>query len=68
MSFYYLKTGDIIKAGDQVDACNDGWRDEPKWEEVKRCIGEPAPNPIYPSHRTYRRFIKWGRVITHYDK
>jgi hypothetical protein len=49
-----LKKGEIIQAGDEVDACADGWRDDPVWKPA-RCIGEPAPDPSYPSHRVYRR-------------
>ena len=49
-----LNKGEIIQAGDEVDACNDGWRDEPDWQPAK-CIGQPAPDPQYPSHRVYRR-------------
>lgn len=49
-----LEEGEIIQPGDQVDASNDGWRDEPRWEPTT-CIGQPAPNPLYPSHRRYRR-------------
>jgi len=52
-----LEDGEIIQQGDEVDACNDGWRDPPEWEKAKRCIGEPAPNPIFPAHRKYRRLI-----------
>ena len=59
MKYYYLKKGDIIKGGDEIDACNDAWRDEPKWKKAKTCIGEPAPDPQYISHRNYRRKISW---------
>jgi len=57
MEYYYLKEGDIIKEGDEVDLCNDGWRDKPKWKKTT-CAGEKAPNPNFPSHRKYRRLIK----------
>ncbi len=50
-----LAAGEIIMEGDEVDACRDGWRDEPKWQLAKECIGQPAPDPVYPSHRVYRR-------------
>ena len=52
--YYYLKKGDIIQEGDEVDMCADGWRDEPKWVKAIS-IGERAPDPSYPSHRIYRR-------------
>ncbi len=56
MKYYYLKTGDIIKEGDEVDMCIDGWRDPPNWRPAQ-CIGKSAPNPKFPSHRKYRRKI-----------
>ena len=57
MKYYYLKKGDIIKTEDEVDLCNDGWRDAPKWVTTT-CVGDVAPDPQYPSHRKYRRVIK----------
>ena len=57
MEYYYLRKGNIIKKGDEVDICNDGWRDDPKWVKAKR-VGEQAPDPQYVSHRQYRRKIK----------
>ena len=56
MSYRYLKKGEIILEGDEVDNCRDGWRDEPKWEPTT-CVGQEAPDPQYPSHRRYRRKI-----------
>jgi hypothetical protein len=53
-----LEKGEIIQSGDWFDACNDGWRDEPIWKPVERRIGEPAPDPAYPSHTTFRRIIQ----------
>ena len=55
--YYHLQEGDLIMKGDEVDVCNDSWRDPPIWKEVVNCIGERAPNPAYPSHRNYRRKI-----------
>ena len=53
--YYYLKDGEIIEEGDEVEASN-SIHDEPKWEITnKACVGTPAPNPIYPAHRQYRR-------------
>jgi hypothetical protein len=51
-----LKKDEIIKEGDEVDSCNDGWRDDPKWVKTK-CVGQKAPDPKCPSHRQYRRKI-----------
>lgn len=52
-----LKAGEIIRQGDEVDNC-DGGKDEPEWVVATRCIGEPAPDPNYTSHRQYRRLIE----------
>lgn len=54
--FRRLLNGEIIEEGDQVDGCNDGWRDEPNWKPAGN-IGEPAPDPKFPAHRQYRRPI-----------
>jgi hypothetical protein len=56
-----LRKGEIIEAGDWVDACNDGWRDPPKWKPAN-CVGEPAPDPQYPAHRNYRRILPNAKV------
>jgi hypothetical protein len=56
--YYYLKEGEIVQEGDEVDMCNDGWRDAPKWVEAKNSVGRPAPSPLYPSHRRFRRKIE----------
>jgi len=56
-----LNAGEIIIAGDEVDACNDGWKDEPKWRPAS-CIGKPAPDPSFPSHRMYRRKIHGSNI------
>jgi hypothetical protein len=50
-----LNEGEIIREGDEVDICNDGWRDRPKWVPAQNTLGRPAPDPSYPSHRVYRR-------------
>lgn len=58
-----LRFGETIKAGDEVDACRDGWRDPPKWVPVsEKSIGTAAPDPNYPSHRVYRRKFEECRV------
>jgi hypothetical protein len=49
-----LKKGEIIQEGDEVDSCVDAWRDEAVWKLAGN-VGEPAPDPQYPSHRQYRR-------------
>jgi hypothetical protein len=49
-----LKRGEIIQEGDEVDSCVDAWRDEAVWKLADN-VGEPAPDPQYPSHRQYRR-------------
>lgn len=52
-----LEVGEIIREGDEVEACRDGWRDQPKWEPVKHRVGQPAPDPACPSHSRFRRRI-----------
>jgi len=60
--YRYLEHGEIIKATDEYDACNDGWRDDPVWKPVKTRIGQPAPDPKYPAHTIYRRRLTfWER-------
>ena len=54
MKYRYLEKGEIIKEGDEVDMCGDGWRDWPVWEKTT-CVGQRAPDPKFPSHRVYRR-------------
>jgi hypothetical protein len=49
-----LKKGEIIQEGDEIDRCVDAWRDDAVWEAAGN-VGEPAPDPQYPSHRQYRR-------------
>jgi hypothetical protein len=51
-----LKRGEIIQEGDETDRCTDPWRDDPAWEPAGN-IGQPAPDPKYPSHRIYRRKV-----------
>jgi hypothetical protein len=52
-----LDFNEVIQEGDEVDACNDGWRDPPKWVPAGNTVGQKAPDPSYPSHRVYRRLI-----------
>jgi len=63
-NYRLLSCGEIIRAGDEVDICRDGWRDESKWELVKNCIGAAAPDPLCPSHRRYRRLVKLEHKAT----
>lgn len=49
-SYRKLQKGEIIKATDE--SLND---DTLQWESVRHCIGQPAPDPAYTSHRRYRR-------------
>ncbi|GAB1084976.1 hypothetical protein M2H09_20900, partial [Vibrio vulnificus] len=58
-----LNEGEVIKEGDYVDVTNDGWRDNPEWK-LATCIGEQAPDPSYPSHRTYRRIVDPKKNLT----
>jgi len=53
-SYYYLKKGEIIQAGDEVEIGN-GWHAPEKWVAAGHTVGTPAPDPRYPAHRTYRR-------------
>lgn len=55
MNYYYLKKGEIIEPGDEIEISNDGWRGAPVWVKADRTIGQPAPDPDYVSHRKYRR-------------
>ena len=57
MQYRSLSKGELVCAGDEVDMCCDQWRDNPKWVAAT-CIGEPAPDPAFPSHRQYRRPLK----------
>ena len=52
--YYYLKKGDVIQEGDEVEMSE--WPDEPKWVKTN-CVGQQAPDPQFPAHRVYRRLI-----------
>lgn len=58
--YYYLKTGELIQEGDEVDGCRDGWRDDPKWVPATNMIGKKASDPRFPSHSRYRRKVIEG--------
>tara|TARA_S200002703_G_C3685238_1_gene210389 strand:- start:341 stop:559 length:219 start_codon:yes stop_codon:yes gene_type:complete len=53
-----LEEGEIVQEGDEVDICNDGWRDPSKWVRAEGSIGQKAPYPYCPSHRQFRRKIE----------
>lgn len=55
--YYYLEKGDIIQEGDEVDACRDGYKDDPIWVPVEHRIGQPAPDPQFISHSQFRRKV-----------
>ncbi len=55
--YYYLKKGEIIQEGDEVEMSNK-YNDPAKWVKAENCIGEPAPDPQYMAHRIYRRLLK----------
>jgi len=55
-----LKKGEIVRKGDEVDACADGWRDDPDWQPAVNSVGSPAPDPRYPAHRLFRRKVGKG--------
>lgn len=54
--YYYLKKDEIIKDGDEVEISNN-FKDPAKWK-ITECVGQKAPDPQFPAHRTYRRLIK----------
>ncbi len=55
MSYYYLKEGERIKKGDEVEVSN-SFNDPPIWEKTnENCICTITPNPRFPAHRQYRR-------------
>lgn len=55
--YYHLKKGDIIEEGDECGTMQKYNDDDYTWNVSKKCIGEPAPDPCYLSHRKYRRLI-----------
>jgi len=62
MKYRILDVDDIIQSTDEVDACRDGWRDEPKWrlvsESCPHMIGRYPSDPHFPAHTIYRRLIE----------
>ena len=55
--YYYLKEGEIVQEGDEVEVSND-WRSPALWVKAKNSVGQKAPDPAYVSHRKFRRLIK----------
>jgi len=56
--YYYLKKGEIIRPGDEVEV-SAKYNDPPKWVPAsEQTIGTPAPDPQYMAHRIYRRKLK----------
>lgn len=56
MKYRRLEKDEVIQEGDEVDACRDPWRDEPRWVK-SQAIGERVPDPRFPAHSIYRRPI-----------
>lgn len=55
--YYYLKHGEIIQEGDEVEM-SAKYNDPAKWVEAsEHSIGTPAPDPQFMAHRVYRRLI-----------
>lgn len=52
LKYRRLKEGETILATDHVQV-KDGWR------LAEFAIGQPAPDPMYTSHRVYRRKIEF---------
>lgn len=55
--YYYLKKGEIIQEGDEVEMSNK-YNEDAKWVKAEHCIGDPAPDPQFMAHRQYRRLTK----------
>lgn len=52
-----LEAGERIQEGDEYDDCPNSWKDNPRWVPARN-IGQLAPDPMFPSHRQYRRRIE----------
>jgi len=53
MDYRILQEGEIIQEDDEVDI-SQHLNEEPVWVKTT-CVGQKAPNPLYPAHRVYRR-------------
>ena len=56
VKYYYLKEGEIVQDGDEVEMSN-SIHDPEKWVEAANTVGQPAPDPQFISHRKYRRLV-----------
>lgn len=56
VEYYYLKAGEIIEDGDEVEMSNT-IHDPALWVPVGNTVGQAAPDPAYVSHRKYRRLV-----------
>lgn len=56
--YYYLKEGDTIQDGDEVEMSNT-IHDGAKWVRAENFIGTAAPDPQFVSHRKYRRLVEF---------
>lgn len=54
--YYYLKKGEIVQPGDEVEM-SAKYNDDTKWVSAVNSIGTPAPDPQYMAHRVFRRRI-----------
>lgn len=53
--YYYLKKGETIKKGDEVEM-SANYNDPAKWVAASaHTIGTSAPDPKFMAHRVYRR-------------
>ena len=55
--YRHLTKGELIREGDEVNACRNGYRDDLVWIKVKHRIGDPAPDPDFIGHSQFRRKI-----------
>ena len=58
MKYRILEKGEIVQAGDEMDASNNPWKDPVKWEPVGKNIGRVVSDPQYPAHQLFRRPIE----------
>lgn len=64
-----LEKGEIIQFGDEMDQSVDPCHDVAKWEPVSDLlVGKRAPDPSYPSHRTFRRRVTSTVVESQYNE
>lgn len=56
VEYRYLKAGEIIEDGDEVEMSNT-IHDPATWVPAANTVGQEAPDPAYVSHRKYRRLV-----------